>query len=75
MLLFITALILNFRGKKSAKGKKKSSKDAEDNVDGIENADPSTLISGDLTSTGSKKGKKKGKKKKLSKSEKANVSD
>ncbi|GFO25361.1 calcium-dependent protein kinase 5 [Plakobranchus ocellatus] len=58
------------KGKKSAKGKK-STKDAEDKVEGLESADPSTLISGDPAAAGSKKGKKKGKKKKLSKSEKA----
>lgn len=59
------------KGKKSAKGKKKSSKDGDDKAEGLENVDPSTLISGDPASSGSQKGKKKGKKKKLSKSEKA----
>ncbi|GFS16805.1 calcium-dependent protein kinase 5 [Elysia marginata] len=59
------------KGKKSAKGKKRSSKENDDKADGLDNADPSTLISGDPASPGGKKGKKKGKKKKLSKSEKA----
>ncbi|XP_005101958.1 uncharacterized protein LOC101853244 [Aplysia californica] len=58
--------------KKSAKSGKKSS-EAEDKVEGLENVDPSTLISGTEASPddGKKKKKKGKKKKKLSKSEKA----
>jgi len=58
-------------GKKKKKSAKKSA--AEDKVEGLENADPNTLISGDDPAEGGKKKKKKkkGKVKKLSKSEKS----
>ncbi|KAL8578684.1 hypothetical protein ACOMHN_045673 [Nucella lapillus] len=58
--------------KKSTGGRKSAASDGEDKVEGLENADPSTLMSGVNATThdpAKKKGKKK--KKKLSKSEKA----
>lgn len=66
-----------FRKKTASAGRKSAASDGEDRVEGLENADPSTLMSGvqtprDEGGKGKKKGKKK--KKKLSKSEKAHVS-